>query len=363
MAYTYCNQQLPVKTNFRPLGCIFDRAASKYGGKIGVIKTTFALICLLATPSYAEDRQPTAILPSLSALLPPDSPLRLKFPEKTSEEAKKENYERTFPLGAQAAIERGVILPKPWGISVTFVDNSQAQKIENLAVALGKGMTPPPDTPLVDLPFVEIQNARSNTTTRQIRADLWVLPFLNVFGAVGTVEGRVPLDVVVDIDETGLCPPVATCGTVGASFDAGVDTNIATLGLTGVYGWDNWFTSGSASFTDSFGGNTEDAVRSYTASVRLGRRWAFGSGNIIAPYVGVSYLDLDQEVEGTTRLRDAFPDGDDLELRYTARISNEDKFSGVVGFNLGFIQGISFSGEYNVGENSDRFVVSTTYRF
>ena len=190
-----------------------------------------------------------------------------------------------------------------------------------------------------------------------------MLPFLNVFAGLGTVDGTVPLDVVVDVNETGLCPPIVTCRTVRASFDAGVDTNTATLGVTGAYGWGNWFVSGTASYTDSFGGNTEDAVRSTSVSSRVGRRWAFGPGHIASPFVGVSYLDIDQIVEGTTRLRDAFPDGDDLEVRYRAKISNEDKWAAVIGLNLGFIQGFAVSGEYNYSENSDRFVISSTYRF
>lgn len=310
-----------------------------------------------------KEQTTRAVLPSLSTLLPPDSPLRLKFPAEIDPSEPRAPYTRRLPLSAQAAIDRGAILPKPWGISLSYIDNSQAQNIEDLSVALGKGFTPPSETDLVDLPFVQIENAESNTRTRQIRADVWVLPFLNVFAGVGTVDGTVPLDVVVDVNETGLCPPIITCDTISASFNASVDTNTATLGLTGAYGWDNWFVSGTASITDSFGGNTEDAVRSFSASSRVGRRWAFGPGHIISPFVGVTYLDIDQVVEGTTRLRDAFPDGDDLEVRYKAKISNEDKWAVVVGLNIGFMKGFAVSGEYNYSENSDRFLLTSTYRF
>ncbi len=317
-----------------------------------------------ADPSDSPVRKTRAILPSLSALLPPDSPLRVRFPDAVAPpDTAPVPYPRRLPLGAQAAIDRGAILPRPWGLSFSIIDNNQAQNIEDLSVALGKGTAPPLGTDLVALPFVTIENAASNTRTRQIRADVWVLPFLNVFAGVGMVDGTVPLDVVVDVDQTALCPPIVTCGTVSASFDAGVDTNTATIGVTGAYGWENWFVSGTASFTDSFGGNTQGAVRSVTASARVGRSWAFGRGNIVSPFVGVSYLDINQVVEGTTRLRGAFPDGDDLAVRYKARISNEDKWSGIIGLNLGFIQGFSVAGEYNYSPNSERFVLSSTYRF
>jgi hypothetical protein len=305
----------------------------------------------------------SAVLPSLSTLLPPDSPLRLRFPDVYDPDEPRPPYARRLPLGAQAAIDRGAILPRPWGFSLSYIDNSQGQNIEDLSVALGKGAAPPVGTDLVDLPFVRIENAQSNTRTGQVRADVWVLPFLNVFGGIGKVEGRVPLDVVVDLNETELCPPIVTCDSVRASFDAGVEANTATIGMTGAYGWDNWFVSGSASLTDSFGGNTVDAVRSVSVSGRIGRRWAFGPGHIVSPFVGVSYLDINQVVEGTTRLPDAFPDGEELAVRYKARISNKDKWSGVIGLNLGYVQGVSIAGEYNYSPRSKRFLLSSTFRY
>lgn len=81
------------------------------------VTSSSALSEEIESESEVRIDEPKAILPSISTLLPPDSPLRLGFPEKTSEEARTEVYNRFFPLGAQAAFERGAILPKPWGIS------------------------------------------------------------------------------------------------------------------------------------------------------------------------------------------------------------------------------------------------------
>jgi len=313
-----------------------------------------------------EGRSPVrsdGVLPSLSALLPPDSPLSLRFPEVFAPEDTPRVYDRRFPLGGQAAVDRGVTLPEPWGVSVTFVDNTQEQTVEDVAVALGKGEPPPAGTDLVDLPFVSLRDVTSRTETKQLRLDLWVLPFLNVFGAVGKVDGNVDLTVVADLDQTGLCPPIANCRTVEADFVAGVDTYTATLGLTGAYGWSNYFVSVSASGTLSFGGQTEDAVESFSASGRLGRRWAYGPGHIVAPYIGVSYFHLDNVVEGTTALQDAFPDGDSLDVRYRARISNEEKWAAVFGLNLGFVQGYALTAEASVNQSNQRAIVSATYRF
>ena len=158
-------------------------------------------------------------------------------------------------------------------------------------------------------------------------------------------------------------PPLDPCGTAQAAFTAGVSTFSATLGATAVYGWENWFTSLTLSGTASFGDNTDDEIRSFSGSARLGRRWVFGKGNIAAPYIGASYFDLDQVVTGVTRLNDAFPDGDSLEVRYEARTRNKDKWSGVLGLNLGLISGYSVTLETALSENSQRFILGANRRF
>lgn len=306
------------------------------------------------------------ILPSLSALWFVPQNLRLRSPEAFDVSEEPIIYDRRFPIGGQEAIDRGFLLPSPIGVSILGVNNEQEQIITDLSVALGVGEPPPPGSDLKDIPFVTLSNVVSDTDSVQVKADLWVLPFLNVYGILGSVTGTVNLDVNVNLDEIappGLCPPANPCGTATANFDAGVNTNSVTLGATAVYGWENYFTSGSINATASFGDNTDTTIRTWGASGRFGRRWAFAQGNVAAPYIGISYFDLDQTVEGVTRLPDAFPNGESLDVRYKARTQNRDKWSGVIGLNLGFQNGMSFNVEWAASENSDRTVIGGTIRF
>ncbi|NRA99527.1 MAG: hypothetical protein HRU32_06860 [Rhodobacteraceae bacterium] len=64
-----------------------------------------------------------------------------------------------------------------------------------------------------------------------------------------------------------------------------------------------------------------------------------------------------------TRLNDAFPDGDSLEVRYEARTRNKDKWSGVLGLNLGLISGYSVTLETALSENSQRFILGANRKF
>lgn len=320
----------------------------------------------------ATDLQPSSaemsdgILPQLGILLKFPDNLQLRNPRNSQTTTEPVIYERKLPLFGQQAVDRGYALPLPFGISIIGVDNSQLQEITDPAVALGKGFAPPPGTPLVPIPFVTLENVISRTSSKQVKLDVWVLPNVNLFGSVGKVNGSADLDVVVDLDQIfppPICTPISPCGTATGHFVAGIDATTITIGATVVHGWDNYFLTGTGSLTETIGKNSDTSVSSVSASARFGRRWLVGHNTVFAPYIGVSYLDYDEEIEGVTGLPNAFPDGDSLEVRYRAQSTNVDKFSGVIGLNVGFKNGMGIQAEYNKSQSGERFVLSGVTRF
>lgn len=210
------------------------------------------------------------------------------------------------------------------------------------------------------------QPTQHQTNTVQVKADLWLLPNLNVFAAVGKIDGTVNLDVDIDLDAflpPPICRPMDPCGVKRLNFDARVDAQTGTIGATAVHGFDNWYVSASLSRSVTISNKEASNVRATSAGLRLGRRWIYGRGNLLSPYLGAAYLDLDETITGVARAPGAFPDGDRLEVRYRAKLKNQDQWSGVLGLNIGLLSGLSFQGEYNKSSNSERFQLSTTYRF
>lgn len=296
---------------------------------------------------------------------PPDQPL---------------TYNRLFPIGAEELINQGYALPLPIGVTLIGVDNTQGQDITDMSVALGKGVVPPEDQPLKSIPFVNI-NSLSLTKSGQVKADLWVLPFLNLYATVGKLDGQADLNVNVNLDDIGeICipnpvpsppgqpekPPICIgsglTGTVTLPITTSIDRTTATLGLTGAYSVRSWFGSLTASYTESYGDESSD-IETTNAGFRFGRRLAFGNQNLFSPYAGVSYLDLDTRVSGVATLKDAFPSGEDLNVRYDAKLDNQDKFAGVLGFNIGLRNGTAIQAEWNKSARSERWVLSGQLRF
>ncbi len=326
-------------------------------------------------------RQPAkGILPQLGILLRLPEGIRLYDPEKPSAPDERIEYNRTFPIGGEKVINLGYALPRPFGISVIYVNNLQDQTITDPSLSFGKGVVPPVDVELRPFPVLSI-DSESDTETLQLKGDVWVLPGFNVYASLGKVTGDAEINVNINLaDAPEICipdprptlpgqpprPPICSDNDQSGSFllpiRASVDRNAATLGLLGAFGIDRWFVSLTAAYTDSFSEKASD-VTTINGSVRAGRRFFLGSGHALTPYFGVNYLDIDTRVQGVATLMDAFPDGDSLNVRYDIKLDNTDKYSGIAGLNFGFTNGMGVQLEWNKSARSDRFVLSAQARF
>ena len=85
--------------------------------------------------------------------------------------------EGLFPLGKSMAGDRQ--LPLPWGIGLTLHQQDQDYSLSRLDI----------DIP-VDLSLVQDVEVENTVGEANLKLDLWLLPFLNVFGLVGRIEGE-----------------------------------------------------------------------------------------------------------------------------------------------------------------------------
>jgi hypothetical protein len=355
------------------------------------LTTAAAIACCNSALAQADEEQSTpdedpgrqrakGVLPQIAVLLRMPERFRLYDPEGPRLPDEPIEYDRRFPIGGQEVINRGYALPLPIGVSLIYVPNVQDQTITDLNLAIGKGAVPPDDVELRPFPAVNIDST-SDTESVQIKADVWVLPFLNVYATVGRVEGDASITVSIDLaDAPEICipdprptlpgapprPPICSDLDQSGSFllpiRSEVDRNSATLGLLGAYSVGKWFTSVTASYTDTWGDKASD-INTINAGVRAGRRFFLGTGHTLTPFFGVNYLDIDTRVQGVATLRDAFPDGDDLNVRYDVKLDNTDKYSGIIGLGFGFTNGMGLQFEWNKSSGSERFVLAVEKRF
>ena len=114
------------------------------------------------------------------------SDLRLTQEEADSAAA---TYDYVFPIWGKKVVERGFDSPYPFGISGNFLGQRFDVTIDDLQLSLG-------DAALVPFDIVKFKAADTRLTTGNLRADLWVLPFLNVSLMYG--DGRGETTVVLE---------------------------------------------------------------------------------------------------------------------------------------------------------------------
>jgi len=171
-------------------------------------------------------------------------------------------------------------LPRPWGIGVDFYTMDQDYDIKNLQFAL-------PGVSLSDPSQIQVTN---EVMHYDLKADAWLLPFLNVFG----VLGKVNIDTTVDFSQVEIIGLPFSLGKLPVSFKG----TVYGLGFTLVYGSDNWFTSVTTAYTETnTSGGLDSKVESLSVQPRLGLlrdNWRV--------WVGGMYLDTTEKHGGLFEL-------------------------------------------------------------
>lgn len=276
--------------------------------------------------------------------------------------------ERSYPLlpiGAKQAIERGYHIQRAIGGSAMFIHNVQNMKSDSLAVAFAKGQNPPEDATLTPVPFVTTTELESHTTNSEFKADVWLFPFLNLFAGIGKVKGHINIGVDIDLDAfipPPFCRPAKPCGHVDLPFTGHVDNVATTLGGILGYGNNDWFVALSVAKTLSVSNKDRSNLRTTDMALRAGPRFALGRETILSPYVGANYFDMHATVSGTVQSGPVFDDGDSINLRYSVDLKSSHPWAGIAGFNLELSRHWGMQGEYNRGAQSDRFVLTATFR-
>ena len=202
-------------------------------------------------------------------------------------------YNNTFPIWGRKAIERGFDLPAPGGISLIFVAANQGLLLHNLGLSTG-------ENPTVPIEVVQFGDVKAPVLTTNIRGDLWVLPFLNVYalGGYAWVETDVTLTEPVAfqtvVNQTGQYVGLGMTATMG------IKHNWLALDL-------NW------SWTDTE--KVDQPVRGRIFGIRYGRAQKLSGGRRLAVWLGAMQQKFASETDGSIPLSEVIDDGAEAQLQ------------------------------------------------
>ena len=136
-------------------------------------------------------------------------------------------YNNVFPIWGRKAIEKGFDLPYPVGLNLNVIYLSQNIDITNIALSTG-------DNPTVPVEFIQFSSVEAPVTSVNVRGDLWVLPFLNMYGFVGhawvttDVTLSEPLEFNTVVKQEGPYVGLGATATVGIKHNwLAIDFNYA----------------------------------------------------------------------------------------------------------------------------------------
>ena len=276
-------------------------------------------------------------------------------------------WPRSLPFFAQKALDLGFELPKTFGIAVIPNLIGQDLILKDLKVGLnGSDMVP--------LDFVQFGNARAENENLQIKADVWLFPFLNLYATYGKMKGSAATPISIkgkDLVEFlgGSCDglfPLPTCNNNIASIAEPhyTGSNIS-LGFTLAMGWDRFFIALPVTYVITDLNILEDDVKAFQISPRIGISSDAGRWGTLSTFVGLTYLNAELDVAGKLTFDTSeIPDENDrTELDFIINQENADKINYLIGFNWDVTKSWSFHSEAGFGGSRESFIASTTYRF
>jgi len=211
--------------------------------------------------------------------------------EAYTDSLKQVEYNYTFPILGQGAYKKGFDIPYPAGIMGNYMWLKQNIIIDNLQLGL---KTDDVDIPLTDVNFIEFGDNINKSYSINVRPDLWILPFLNVYGILGYGDSNTEVNIVAPIELQSI-------------VDQGLNT--AGFGVMAAGGVGPIWFSVDANWTWSKPELLDTPVLVNVLGIRMGHTFVFNNKpeRNIALWAGTMYMKMSSDTSGEIKLIDALP--------------------------------------------------------
>ena len=227
-------------------------------------------------------------------------------------------------------------LPRMMGIGIDYFDMSQPYEFDGTPTIV-------PPLPIDDFSVIGIDNEIEHS---DLKFDIWIAPFLNVFAIYGNIDGRTN----VDLSSTGLPAPPITVDYEGDVYGAGIT-------LAG--GGERWFASLTATFTETdLSGDLDSSVDTTTIQPRLGIRF----GDHTEFWIGGYSIDAEESHTGVVELNLGPLLGGVQTLDVAVDLKQEEDFNWSVGGHMMMSDAWEATVEVGAGDRQT-VLANVTYRF
>ncbi|MBA5761289.1 TonB-dependent receptor [Vibrio sp. 404] len=192
----------------------------------------------------------------------------------------------SLPIWKEEAEALGYELPKAFGLNLSYMSMEQGIDVESIAL---KGLK----IPGLKL-GMEAEPGKQVTDVMTLRADVWLFPFLNLYGLVGKLDGYSETDVNVSA-KLGFIGPFT--GKI-ENFRLDLDGEIKGAGFVLAGGHEQWFGLVDASYTQTELTVVDGSIDAIVVSPRVGYDF-HRNGVPLRLWVGAMYQSVEQELSGS----------------------------------------------------------------
>jgi hypothetical protein len=205
---------------------------------------------------------------------------------------KQVNYDYLFPFLGQKTYKAGFDIPYPIGIMGNFIWMRQGILIDNIQLGI---KTDTKDIPLTDVSeFIKFGDNSNTSYTVNVRPDIWIFPFLNVYGLFGVGRSETTVKLTSPIEFTSV-----------------VDQQIQTMGvgMMGAFGIGPLWVSLDGNWTWNKPELLDKPVNVAVFGARIGHTFVFDQhpDRNFAIWGGAMRVRMESNTVGQIQMIDAIP--------------------------------------------------------
>ncbi|MBV7297232.1 TonB-dependent receptor [Enterovibrio paralichthyis] len=277
----------------------------------------------------------------------------------------------SLPIWKEEAESRGYVLPKPIGLNLSYMSMEQGIAVDSIAFdglayktdpswLFPNGLNIPIAQDMID---ISAAPGRQKSEVLSLRADVWIFPFLNVYGMVGKLTGYSETDVTIDgiriSDKIYLENP----NPEAIPFRLDLDGNLYGGGFVLAGGYGNWFGLVDASYTQTELTVVDGAIDAIVVSPRVGYDFT-KKGLPLRLWAGAMYQDVEQSLSGSLSSLD-LPAGlsgllgsvnKDNEGRFNVEQRLTTPWNPIVGMQYQISPNLYLLGEVGLGDRQSLFL-------
>ncbi len=209
---------------------------------------------------------------------------------------KNQEYPYLLPIYGSEVHKLGYKLPYSAGIGINYVWQKSDLIIDNLQVGFNNG----PMTNLDEV--IRFTSAVSAGSGVNLRPDIWLFPFLNVYGLFVQSKTSTQIDAGLWLPDTSNNWEEISAFSTKANFDA---TTIG-FGFTPTFAFEGWWMALDMNMEWTDVSALDDPVFTFIFGPRFGKTYKFNDDMNIALWIGGFRLKFTSETTGSLSLNDLF---------------------------------------------------------